>query len=70
MNNKKLKNVGEGVESSDAITKHQLEVSLNTKLDNASPSLNNFVKKDSPEDAADLDMKGFAIKKFESYSHQ
>ena len=30
MNNKKLKNVGEGVESSDAITKHQLEVSLNT----------------------------------------
>ena len=25
MNNKKLKNVGEGVESSDAITKHQQE---------------------------------------------
>ena len=60
MNNKKLKNVGEGVESSDAITKHQLEVSLNTKLDNA--SLNNYVKKDSPEVGADLDMNGFSIK--------
>ena len=60
MNNKKLKNVGVGVESSDAITKHQLEVSLNTKLDNA--SLNNYVKKDSPEVGADLDMKGFSIK--------
>ena len=60
MVNKKLKNVGEGVESSDAITKHQLEVSLNTKLDKA--SLNNYVKKNSPEVSADLDMKGFAIK--------
>ena len=60
INNKKLKNVGEGVESSDAITKHQLEVSLNTKLDNA--SLNNYVEKDSPEVGADLDMKGFSIK--------
>ena len=59
MNNKKLKNVGEGVESSDAITKHQLEVSLNTKLDNA--SLNNYVKKNSPELDADLDMKGHSI---------
>ena len=28
MNNKKLKNVGEGVESSDTVTKHQLEVSM------------------------------------------
>ena len=61
MNNKKLKNVGEGVESSDAVTKHQLETAINLKL-NSSPSLNNFVKKDSPEVAADLDMKGFAIK--------
>ena len=52
MNNKKLKNVGEGVV--------QLEVSLNTKLDNA--SLNNYVKKNSPEVGADLDMKGFSIK--------
>ena len=43
MNNKKLKNVCEGVESSDTVTKHQLEVSLNTKLDNA--SLSNYVKK-------------------------
>ena len=60
VNNKKLKNVGEGVESSDAITKHQLEVSMNTKLDKA--SLNNYVKKDSPEVGTDLDMKGFAIK--------
>ena len=34
MNNKKLKNVGEGVESSDAVTKHQLEVTMNTKADN------------------------------------
>ena len=59
MVNKKLKNVGEGVESSDAITKHQLEVSMNTKLDKT--SLNNYVKKDSPEVRADLDMKGFAI---------
>ena len=60
MVNKKLKNVGEGVESSDAITKHQLEVSMNTKLDKT--SLNNYVKKNSPEAGADLDMKGFAIK--------
>ena len=61
MNNKKLKNVGEGVESSDAVTKHQLETAINSKI-NTSPSLNNYVKKDSPEVAADLDMKGFAIK--------
>ena len=59
MLNKKLKNVGEGVESSDAITKHQLEVSMNTKLNKT--SLNNYVKKNSPEVGADLDMKGFAI---------
>ena len=58
---KKLKNVGEGVESSDAVTKHQLETAINSKI-NTSPSLNNYVKKDSPEVAADLDMKGFAIK--------
>ena len=61
MNNKKLKNVGEGLESSDAVTKHQLETAINSKI-NSSPSLNNYVKKDSPEVAADLDMKGFAIK--------
>ena len=61
MNNKKLKNVGEGVESSDAVTKHQLETEINSKI-NTSPSLNNYVKKDSPEVAADLDMKGFGIK--------
>ena len=60
MNNKKLKNVGEGVESSDAVTKHQLEVSLNTKLDKA--SLNNYVKKNSPGVGGDLDMKGHSIK--------
>ena len=59
--NKKLKNVGEGVESSDAVTKHQLEKAINSKI-NTSPSLNNYVKKDSPEVAADLDMKGFAVK--------
>ena len=64
MIHKKLKNVGEGVESSDAITKHQLEVSMNTELDKT--SLNNFVKKNSPEVGGDLDMKGFAIKKLES----
>ena len=62
MTHKKLKNVGEGVESSDAVTKHQLETAINSKI-NTSPSLNNYVKKDSPEVAADLDMKGFAIKK-------
>ena len=61
MVNKKLKNVGEGVESSDAITKHQLETAINSKL-NTSPSSNIFVKKNSPEVGADLDMKGFAIK--------
>ena len=61
MTQKKLKNVGEGVESSDAVTKHQLETAINSKI-NTSPSLNNYVKKDSPEVAADLDMKGFAIK--------
>ena len=61
MVNKKLKNVGEGVESSDAVTKHQLETAINSKI-NTSPSLSNYVKKDSPEVAADLDMKGFAIK--------
>ena len=60
MLNKKLKNVGEGVESSDAVTKHQLEVSMITKLNYT--SLNNYVKKNSPEVGADLDMKGFAIK--------
>ena len=43
MNNKKLKNVGEGVESSDAVTKHQLEVSMNTKADKT--SLTQYVKK-------------------------
>ena len=59
--NKKLKNVGEGVASSDAVTKHQLETEINSKI-NSSPSLNNYVKKDSPEVAADLDMKGFSIK--------
>ena len=61
MNYKKLKNVGEGVESSDAVTKHQLETAINSKI-NTSPLSNIFVKKDSPEVAADLDMKGFAIK--------
>ena len=61
MTHKKLKNVGEGVESSDAVTKHQLETAINSKI-NTSPSLNNYVKKDSPEVAADLDMKGFTIK--------
>ena len=61
MKNKKLKNVGEGSETSDAVTKHQLETAINSKI-NTSPSLNNYVKKDSPEVAADLDMKGFAIK--------
>ena len=60
MLNKKLKNVGEGVESDDAITKHELEVSINTKLNKT--SLNNYVKKNSPEVGADLDMKGYAIK--------
>ena len=60
MNNKKLKNVGEGVESSDAVTKHQLEVSMNTKANKT--SLTRYVKRNSPEVAADLDMKGFAIK--------
>ena len=60
MLNKKLKNVGEGVASGDAITKHQLDVSMNTKLDKT--SLNNYVKENSPEVNADLDMKGFAIK--------
>ena len=60
MNNKKLKNVGEGVESSDAITKHHLEVSLNTKADKT--SLTRYVKKNSPEVGRDLDMKGFEVK--------
>ena len=57
---KKLKNVGEGVETTDAITKHQLEVSLNSKL--GKTSLASYVKKDSPVVNADLGMKGFAIK--------
>ena len=43
MNHKKLKNVGEGVESFDAVTKHQLEVSMNTKADKT--SLTRYVKK-------------------------
>ena len=60
MTHKKLKNVGEGVESSDAVTKHQLEVSVNTKPDKA--SLNNYVKKNSPEVGGDLDMKEHSIK--------
>ena len=61
MVNKKLENVGKGVESSDAVIKHQLETAINSKI-NTSPTLSNYVKKDSPELAADLDMKGFAIK--------
>ena len=61
MVNKKLKNVGEGVESSDAITKHQLETTINSKLDTSSLGIN-YIKKNSPEVSADLDMKGFAIK--------
>ena len=44
MIHKKLTNVSEGVESSDAITKHQLETAINSKL-NTSPSSNIFVKK-------------------------
>ena len=60
MLNKKLKNVGEGVESNDTITKHLLEVSMNTKLNKT--SLSNYVKKNSPDVGADLHMKGFAIK--------
>ena len=60
VNNKKLKNVGEGVESSDAVTKHQLEVSMNSKADKA--SLNSYVKKNSPEVGGELDMKGHSIK--------
>ena len=47
------------VESSDAITKHQWEVSMNTKLNKT--SLASYVKKNSPVVNADLDMKGFAI---------
>ena len=65
MVNKKLKNVGEGVESSDAVTKNQLETAINSKI-NTSPSSNTFVKKDSPEIGADIDMKGFAIKNLKS----
>ncbi|MCV6577426.1 MAG: hypothetical protein OIF58_17015, partial [Cohaesibacter sp.] len=49
----------EGVASSDAVTKHQLETEINSKIN---PSLNNYVKKDSPEVAADLDIKNFEIK--------
>ena len=60
MNNKKLKNVGEGVESSDAVTKHQLKVSMNTKANKT--SLTRYVKINSPEVGADLDMKGFEVK--------
>ena len=60
MNNKKLKNDGEGVESSDAVTKYQLEVTMNTKADKT--SLTRYVKKNSPEVGADLDMKGFEVK--------
>ena len=47
MVNKKLKN---------AITKHQLETTINSKLDTSSLG-NNYVKKNSPEVGADLDIK-------------
>ena len=47
-------------ESSDAITKHQLEVSMNTKADKT--SLTRYVKKNSPEVGENLDMKGFGVK--------
>ena len=60
MTHKKLKNVGEGVESSDAVKKHQLKVSMNTKADKT--SLTRYVKKNSPEVGRDLDMKGYAIR--------
>ena len=48
MTHKKLKNVGERVESSDAVTKHQLETAINSKI-NTSPSSNNYVKNIHPK---------------------
>ena len=36
MKNKRLKNVGEGVASSDAVTKHQLETEINSKINPSS----------------------------------
>ena len=64
MINKKLKNLGEGVETTDAITKHQLEVSLNTKL--YKTSLTNYVKKNSPKVKCRFRYERLCNKKFES----
>ena len=38
MENKKLTKVAEGTDNSDAITKHQLDTGLNTKIDNSEAS--------------------------------
>ena len=64
MLNKKLKNVGEGVEIGDAIAKHQLEVSMNTKLNKT--SLNNYVKKKFTRSRCRFGYERFCNKKYES----
>ena len=64
MLNKKLKNVGEGVESGDAITKHQLEVSMNTKLNKT--SLSNYVKKKLTRSQCSTRYERLCHKKYES----
>ena len=38
IDNKKLTNIGEGTENQDCITKHQLDIGLNTKVDNSEVS--------------------------------
>ena len=64
MLNKKLTNVGEGVESSDAVTKHQLEVSMNTKLNKT--SLSNYVKKKSTRSRCRFGYERLCLKGYES----
>ena len=49
-----------------ATSRKYVDRKINTKADKT--SLASYVKKDSPEVGADLDMKGFAVKKYESNS--
>ena len=61
MNNKRI--IGLNINPSfdgEAASKKYVDVKLNTETDKT--SLTMFVKKDSPEVAGDLDMKGYAIK--------
>ena len=68
MKNKKLKNVSEGVESSDAVTKHQLEVSMNTKANKTSLTI--YVEKKFTRSSCRFGYERFCHKEYESHSQR